>query len=192
VPDTWNSKSEYPYEMPRFVPYIRTYRPLPDTVRSSVPPSPVVVEYTGVHVASSSETSIRYAFPYAASHSSLTWLSVDLVPRSTEIHCGSLPSLLAQRVFVFPSTAFDAGSELLSTDDAVAGLPCESRVAGPQPPPPGGVVTGSDALAADSLPAASFARTVYAYDVPGATVPSVYDVVAAVRSPCRRVARRTR
>jgi hypothetical protein len=44
VPYTWNSQSEYPYGVARVVPYIRTYRPVPLTVRVCVPPVPVVVE----------------------------------------------------------------------------------------------------------------------------------------------------
>jgi hypothetical protein len=44
-PKTWNSYSEYPYGVPRFVPSTRTNRPLPDSpVRSSVAPLPVLVE----------------------------------------------------------------------------------------------------------------------------------------------------
>src|ERR1043165_9754786 len=44
-PKTWNSYSEYPYDVPRFVPSTRTNRPLPDSpVRSSVAPLPVPVE----------------------------------------------------------------------------------------------------------------------------------------------------
>ncbi len=44
VPYTWNSHSEYPYPVARCVPYIRTYRPVPVTLRFCVPPVPVVVE----------------------------------------------------------------------------------------------------------------------------------------------------
>jgi hypothetical protein len=51
-----------------------------------------------------------------------------LAPRSTWSHCGS-EKALDQRVLVFPSTAFDAGNEAFSVDDAVAGMPCESNVA---------------------------------------------------------------
>ena len=41
---TVNSQSEYPYPVARAVPYIRMYRPLPETVNVCVPPVPVVVE----------------------------------------------------------------------------------------------------------------------------------------------------
>src|SRR5690349_1615171 len=50
------------------------------------------------------------------------------VPRSTRIHSGSCPSALAHRVDEFPSTALAASNPVPSTDEAVAGLPCESRV----------------------------------------------------------------
>ena len=51
-----------------------------------------------------------------------------LAPRSTCSHCGS-ENALDQRVPVLPSTAFEAGNEAFSTDDAVAGWPCDSNVA---------------------------------------------------------------
>src|SRR5580693_4473627 len=51
-----------------------------------------------------------------------------VAPRSTSSHCGSL-NALDQRVPVLPSTAADAGNDAFSTDDAVAVLPCDSRVA---------------------------------------------------------------
>jgi ABC-type branched-subunit amino acid transport system ATPase component len=51
---------------------------------------------------------------------------VAVAPRSTRIHSGSWPSALAQRVVALLSTALAASKELLSTDEAVAGLPCES------------------------------------------------------------------
>src|SRR5262245_9728218 len=44
VPYTWNSHREYPYGVARVMPYTRTYRPVPPTVRVCVPPVPVVVE----------------------------------------------------------------------------------------------------------------------------------------------------
>ena len=50
-----------------------------------------------------------------------------LAPRSTWIHCGS-ENALDQRVLVLPSTAFEAGNEAFSTDEAVAGWPCDSSV----------------------------------------------------------------
>ena len=48
-------------------------------------------------------------------------------PRSTWIHCGSL-NALDHRVVAFPSTALAAGSVAFSVDEAVAGLPWDSRV----------------------------------------------------------------
>src|SRR6185503_17686598 len=47
-------------------------------------------------------------------------------PRSTCSHCGS-ENWLDQRVVALPSTAADAGVPAFSTDEAVAGLPCDSR-----------------------------------------------------------------
>src|SRR6202000_1092114 len=44
VVETPNSHSEYPYWVARAVPYIRTYRPVPLTLRVWVPPVPLVVE----------------------------------------------------------------------------------------------------------------------------------------------------
>src|SRR5262245_50181961 len=49
-------------------------------------------------------------------------------PRSTWSHCGSL-NALDQRVPASPSTLAAAGVPALSADDAVAGRPCDSRVA---------------------------------------------------------------
>src|SRR4051812_49220665 len=49
-----------------------------------------------------------------------------VAPRSTWIHCGSL-NALDQRVPRLPSTAEDAGKAATSEDDAVAGLPWDSR-----------------------------------------------------------------
>ena len=44
VVKTWNSQSEYPKPVPRAVPDMRTYRPVPFTVSVWVPPVAVVVE----------------------------------------------------------------------------------------------------------------------------------------------------
>src|SRR5260370_37448861 len=70
------------------------------------------------------------AVAYAASHCSTTWLIDAVPPRSTCSHCGSL-NALDQRVPGLPSTASDAGNDAFSTDDAVAGWPCDSRAAAP-------------------------------------------------------------
>src|ERR1700761_6337488 len=75
----------------------------------------------------SAEVWIWKPVPYAASHCSTTWLIVAVAPRSTCSHWGSLKAL-DQRVPASPSTAEEAGKATLSVDDAVAGLPCESRV----------------------------------------------------------------
>jgi hypothetical protein len=64
---------------------------------------------------------------YAASQFSETELIVAVAPRSTCSHCGSL-NALDHRVPVLPSTAALAGVPAFSLLDAVAVLPCESRV----------------------------------------------------------------
>src|ERR1700761_4782997 len=75
------------------------------------------------------------ALPYAASQFSPILLIVWVAPRSTCSHCGSL-NALDQRVPVLPSTAALAGyGPGFSLDDAVAGLPCDSSVPPPVPPP---------------------------------------------------------
>jgi hypothetical protein len=58
-PYTSISHSEYPYTVPRLVPYIRTYRARAAMARMSTPPSPAVVEYTSVQAAPSFETWMR-------------------------------------------------------------------------------------------------------------------------------------
>src|SRR5580693_6760528 len=105
---------------------MRMYRPVPVTLRVWVPPVPVVVEKIEVQFVPSGDVWIWNAVAYAASHCSTTWVIEALAPRSTCSHCGSL-NALDQRVPVFPSTAFDAGNEAFSSDDAVAGWPCDSR-----------------------------------------------------------------
>src|ERR687895_2090771 len=90
------------------------------------------------------------ARPYAASQRSTIWLMAAVTPRSTWSHCGSL-NVLDQRVPVLPSTAADAGVPAFSTDDAVAGRPCDSSVAASAS---GGDGTATTAVAA-STPAAS-------------------------------------
>ncbi len=80
-----------------------------------------------VQVVPSGEVWIWKALAYAVSQYSTTWVIEAVAPRSTCSHCGSL-NALDQRVFRLPSTAFDAGYVALSTDDAVAGWPCDSKV----------------------------------------------------------------
>src|SRR4051812_16696264 len=120
VPKTWNSHSEYPNAVARAVPFTRTKRPVPDTVRSWLPPPPVVVEKMVVHVVPSGEVCTWNAVANAASQLRTTRLMVCEAPRSTRTHCGSL-NALDQRVPVLPSTAFAAGNEAFSVEDAVAG-----------------------------------------------------------------------
>src|SRR5260370_41167761 len=116
---------------------MRTYRPVPETVRAWMPPVPVVVEKIEVQFTASGEVWIWNALPYAVSQFSVTWQIDWLDPRSTCSHCGS-ENALDQRVFGFPSTAFAAGQRAFSVDDAVAGLAWDglvdaapSRPAGP-------------------------------------------------------------
>src|SRR5258707_231516 len=106
---------------------MRTYRPVPETFRVWMPPVPVVVEKIEVQFVPSGDVWIWNAFAYAASHCSTTWVIEALAPRSTCSHCGS-ENALDQLVFGLPSTAFAAGNVAFSIDDAVAGLPCDSRV----------------------------------------------------------------
>src|SRR5260370_1390406 len=105
---------------------MRTYRPVPETVRAWMPPVPVVVEKIEVQFTASGEVWIWNALPYAVSQFSVTRQIAWLDPRSTWSHCGSLKAL-DQRVPVLPSNAVDAGNEAFSSDDAVAGWPCDSR-----------------------------------------------------------------
>src|SRR5437660_524294 len=114
---------------------MRTNRPVPVTGRVWMPPVPVVVAKMVVQLVPSGEVCIWKALAKAASQFSTTWLMVWLAPRSIWSHCGSL-NVLDHRVVVLPSTALAAGVPVFSTDDAVAGLPCDSRVPGPGPPPP--------------------------------------------------------
>src|SRR5213082_2626716 len=100
---------------------------------------------------------------------------VAVAPRSTRSHCGSAPSLLAHRVLVrFPSTAALAGNDDDSTEDAVAGLPCESSTGFPPPDPV--TVTPSDAVL---VPLAAVPLTVIV-DVPGVAVAAAVTVTVEV------------
>src|SRR5258708_32823746 len=56
----------------------------------------------------------------------MTLSTAGVAPRSTASHCGS-EKALAQRVPVLPSVALEAGVPGPSTEDAVVGLPWESR-----------------------------------------------------------------
>ncbi len=58
--------------MPRWVPYIRTYRPVPLTSSVWVPPVPVVVVWIGVQLLPSADVWIWKDLPYAPSHCSTT------------------------------------------------------------------------------------------------------------------------
>src|SRR6266568_3023942 len=107
---------------------MRTNRPVPDTVSAWTPPVPVVVEKIVVQLVASGEVWSWNALPKAASQFSETPQTDWLEPRSTWSHCGSL-NALDQRVPVLPSVAADAGKVAFSVEDAVVGLPCDSRVA---------------------------------------------------------------
>src|SRR5258708_30304759 len=113
---------------------MRTYGPVPETVRVWMPPVPVVVEKIEVQFTASGEVWIWNALPYAVSQFSLTWQIVWLDPRSTWSHCGSLKAL-DQRVPGLPSKAAEAGVPAFSIDDAVAGW-VWAGFAVPAPPPP--------------------------------------------------------
>src|SRR5882762_6408312 len=113
---------------------MRTNRPVPVTGRGWMPPVPVVVEKMVVQLVPSGEVWIWKPLAKAASQFNTTWLMVSLAPRSTWSHCGSA-NALDHRVVVLPSTALAAGVPVFSTDDAVAVLPCDSKVPGPPPPP---------------------------------------------------------
>src|SRR5260370_41427056 len=121
---------------------MRTYRPVPETVRAWMPPVPVVVEKIEVQFTASGEVWIWNALPYAVSQFSVTRQIAWLDPRSTWSHCGSLKAL-DQRVPVLPSTAADAGNEAFSSDDAVAGRPWATS-ADPPPAPPAGPTASSN------------------------------------------------
>src|SRR5438094_5131443 len=93
-------------------------------------------------------------------------------PRSTRSHCGSTPSLLAQRVDALPSTALPAGNDELSSDEAVAGRPWESSAGPPVPP------TVRVNLAAWVAAAAAPVTVMVA--VPAAAAPAVATVIVEV------------
>src|SRR5882757_5428264 len=126
-PYTWNSNSEAPHWVARWVIRIRTYRPLPLTTRLCSPPAPFVVVWIVVQLVALVEVWIWKPLAYAASQRSSTRLTACAEPRSTWSHWLSANEL-AQRVPLLPSTAAAAGNEALSTDEARAGRPCESRV----------------------------------------------------------------
>jgi hypothetical protein len=111
----------------RVVPFIRTYRPLPVTFRVWTPALPAVTGEMVVQLLPLAEVWMVKAEANAASQLSTTWLIDWVLPRSTCNHCGSA-NVLDQRVPASPSTAADAGKAALSTDEAVAGLPCDSGV----------------------------------------------------------------
>src|SRR5262245_27669896 len=106
---------------------MRTKRPEPVTLIVCTPPAPVVVEKSVVQVLPLADAWIWNARAKAVSQRSTTWVRVALAPRSTWSHWGSL-NWLDQRVPLLPSKAADAGVPACSIDDAVAGLPCDSRV----------------------------------------------------------------
>src|SRR2546430_3164868 len=128
LPKTWNSARAY--RCPRrhgWVAYTRTNRPNPVTAMSSRPPWPVVVEETVRHHTPSGEVCTWYARAQPPAQVRLTRLTVDWAPRSTDIHCSS-PPRLRHAVAGSPSTAAVATRAGPASLEAVAGLPCESRV----------------------------------------------------------------
>src|SRR2546428_37094 len=96
-------------------------------LRVWMPPVPAVGEKIVVPAVPSGEGWIWNDLAYAVSQFSTTWVIEALDPRSTCSHCGS-ENALDHRVPALPSTAFGAGKLAFSTDDAVAGLPCDSNV----------------------------------------------------------------
>src|SRR4029453_8214112 len=48
APNISTSQSEWPHGVPRDWPFIRAYRAVPEIARSSIPPSPLDVEYASV------------------------------------------------------------------------------------------------------------------------------------------------
>jgi hypothetical protein len=110
----------------RAVPFIRTYRPVPETARVWMPPAPVVVEKIVVNgPVGAPATWIWNDRANAASQLSVTWSIVAVAPRSTCSHCGS-ENALDHRLPALPSTARPAPVLAFSLDDAVAGRPWES------------------------------------------------------------------
>src|SRR3954453_21027876 len=74
-----------------------------------------------------SEVWMWYALAYAFSQLSLTRSRTWAAPRSIRSHWVPAPATLAHRLLVLPSTALSAVSDELSTDEASAGRPRESR-----------------------------------------------------------------
>src|SRR5258708_109915 len=114
---------------------MRTYRPVPVTLRVWVPPVPVLVEKIEVQFTASGDVWIWNALPYAVSQFRTTLQICWLDPRSTWSHCGSLKAL-DQRVPVLPSTAFAAGNPAFSVEDAAAAWSSATFVVPQRPAPP--------------------------------------------------------
>src|SRR5215472_15346257 len=127
-------------------------RPLPDTLSVWVPPVPVVVEKIEVQVVPSLEVWIWNALPNAVSQCSVTWQMDCAEPRSTCSHCGS-ENALDQRVPWLPSTAFAAGKEAFSIEEAVAGR-FSAMLVVPQVPAAAGAAPGTRIAASARGPAA--------------------------------------
>src|SRR5262245_51568968 len=106
---------------------------------------------------------------------------VAVAPRSTWIH-SLLVNALPHRVPVLPSTAL-AATNPPSTDDAVAGRPCESSVPPPPPPPP---VTVRVAALLTTVPPAFVTATVNRAPLSAAVVAGVVKlgaVAPAIAAP---------
>src|SRR3990172_1101100 len=98
-------------------------------------------------------------------------------PRSTEIHCGSCPSALAQRVVAKPSTAFGGVNVAVSFDDDVAGLFRDRRIS----PLPATTVTVTAAVS--TFPAASRAVAVMVSSPSAVSVTGEVTVTPSIVNP---------
>src|SRR5258708_35811768 len=101
---------------------MRTYRPVPVTLRVWVPPVPVLVEKIEVQFTASGDVWIWNALPYAVSQFRTTLQICWLDPRSTWSHCGALKAL-DQRVPGLPSPAVAPGKPAFSRGGAAARWP---------------------------------------------------------------------
>src|SRR5262245_2495595 len=79
-----------------------------------------------VHADPSADVWILNDLPDAVSQFRTTVSMVSVAPRSTCSHWGSLKAL-DQRVPVLPSVAFEAAEPAFSVEEAVVGLPWDSR-----------------------------------------------------------------
>src|SRR5690242_20093485 len=106
---------------------MRTNRPLAETVTVWVPSAPLVTGVASVQALPSADTWILKVAARAVSQCIEICVMAWVEPRSTCSHCGSA-NADDHRVPSSPSVAELAGVPAFSVDDAVVGLPCESRV----------------------------------------------------------------